>query len=421
MVSGVVQNLTTSVGKYVDDLTDEVGEQVKDLIVHQDFDFDDFKSPTWNFTFDIDDLPSIPDANLRSTFDELELYMLIDATLSLGATYTLPLYKSKTPLGVHITDNLELGIIFDVELILSAEAAIIIGSGFHLKIDDGFAIDIVLFGKIPSNLKFNGGQFELLPVTIEAGGVLPSAVLRVDVHTGMQLATPDLPSWSFASRTFGGSIGGGIEVGVFANIAEMTTNVTYIPDDEECALAVVQSYKLALGANAGATIHVGTERWGPAIKNPTAIYTTELASGCAISGTPASTSAVPTATDAAIVRRQGLSELELVHETTYTAVSCVSTGLINCPASLQTTSTSSTTITLTTAVSSGVDEKALSRSIWPGIDARQVAAAITTVAFGTNAVKSPTTSGSPIPYVAAATDTADDIGDDIKDAIKGLP
>ncbi|CAK1367844.1 unnamed protein product [Cercospora beticola] len=420
-VSGVVQNITTEVGEVIGGFIDSAGEELKELILEGDFNFDDFKSPTWNYTFDMDDLPPIPDAKLRFTFDELELYMLIDTTLSLGATYTLPLYKSKTPLGVHITKDLELGIIFDVELILSAEAAIIIGSGFHLKIDDGFAIDIVLFGKDPSNLEFNGGQFELLPVTIEAGGVLFTAVLRVGVHTGMKLATPELPSWSIANRTLGGSVGGGIEVGVFANIAEMTTNITYVPDDEECAFGVVQSYKLALGANAGATIHVGTERWGPELKTSKAIYTTKLASACAISGTPAVTSAIPTATDAAILRRQGLSELELVHETTYTAVSCVSTGLVNCPASLQTTSTSSTTITLTTAVASGVDKKALSSSIWPGIDARQVAAAITTVAFGTNAVKLPTTSGSPVPYVASATGTVDGIRDDIEDAIKGLP
>lgn len=269
----------------------------------------------------------------------------------------------------------------------------------------------------------NGGQFEVLPVNIEAGGAVLTAALRVGIHTGIEIATPDLPDALNVT-----SAGCGIEVGVFANIAEFTTNVTYVPEDEECVLGVAQSYQLALGAAAGATVHFGERTWGPTPDLSTAIYTTELASTCLSSGTPAPASvvdaiitALPSATVDLVGKRQDLVETTLTRKTTYTAVNCLSPGLINCPASLQNTSITSTTITTTVAVPSGLDEEVLSSSLWPGPDAIRTAAAITTVAFGTNAVELPKTTGSPVPYVAPASDIADDIGDDIKDTINGLP
>lgn len=78
--------------------------------------------------------------------------MLIDTTLSMGATYNLPLYKSETVLGVSVTESLEVGIIFTIDLILSVEGEIDISSGFHIKLEDGLAIDIALFSNDVSDI-----------------------------------------------------------------------------------------------------------------------------------------------------------------------------------------------------------------------------------------------------------------------------
>ncbi|GIZ49321.1 hypothetical protein CKM354_001235300 [Cercospora kikuchii] len=424
--SETVDNVTAAVEQYFEDLSGEFKNQWQQLVSEGDTDVTDFKIPDWNMTFDVD-LESIPDVNLRFQFDELELYMLLDTTLSIGSTYTIPLYKSQSPAGLSITDDLEIGLIFDVELILSAEAAIVIGSGLHLKLNDGFAIDIALFGSDPSNLTFNGGQFEFLPVKVKAAGVVFTAALRVGVHAGFKFETPEFPGSGlpFTNASIP-SAECGVEVGIFANIAEFKTNITYVPEDEECAFAAVQSYQLALGAAAGATATINDKSWGPSPNTTKAIYTTELGSTCVISGTPASVSAadvtitsLPTETGDLLGKRQEPVVTSLTHETTYTAIGCRSTGLINCPVSLQSTSLSSTTITKTVTLDadSEIDTDVLSSSIWPGTDARRVAAAVTTVAFGTNAADLPTTTGSPVPYVATATGTADDI----RDAINGLP
>ena len=48
----------------------------------------------------------------------------------------------------------------------------------------------------------NGGRFEFLPVTIESAGVVFSAVLRIGVHSGFELATPDLPEITIGEHQF---------------------------------------------------------------------------------------------------------------------------------------------------------------------------------------------------------------------------
>ena len=78
--------------------------------------------------------------------------MQIDTTLSLGATYTLNLYSSTTPLGIRITEELQLGIIFGVDLILSVQGEIDISSGFHIKLNDGVALNIAMFGDQVSDI-----------------------------------------------------------------------------------------------------------------------------------------------------------------------------------------------------------------------------------------------------------------------------
>lgn len=114
-------------------------------------DLDDFEFPTFNYTFDLD-VPSIPECNLRFQFDGLELYMMIDTILGVGATYELNLYSSNTPLGISITKDLEIGIIFAIDLILAVEGQIDISSGFHIKLEDGLAIDIALFSDDVSDI-----------------------------------------------------------------------------------------------------------------------------------------------------------------------------------------------------------------------------------------------------------------------------
>lgn len=180
-------------------------------------DWNDFELPTFNQDIDFD-IPEIPGCNLTFKFDGFELYMNMNTILGAGVTYELPLFRSIGPLGFHITDDLELGVFFTIDLILTAEGELDINNGFHIKLDDGFGIDITLFADNISDVTFNGGQFEFIPVTINSGSVVFSAVLRLGVRAGFQLVTSG-PAANLMSIAKIPAVSGGIEVGVFANVA----------------------------------------------------------------------------------------------------------------------------------------------------------------------------------------------------------
>lgn len=71
--------------------------------------------------------------------------MEIDTILSGSATYTLNLYTSNTPIGFGVGKDLLVGVVFSIDLIISVDAEIDISTGFHIKLNDGIAIDIHMF------------------------------------------------------------------------------------------------------------------------------------------------------------------------------------------------------------------------------------------------------------------------------------
>ena len=111
---------------------------------------------------------------------------------------------------------------------------------------------------------------------------------------------------------------------------------------------------LAVGAAAGATVHVRSGTWGPQGTTTTALYHTTLVDECAVSAT----AALAVTTSALLAGRQDLTATTMTTTTTttdvtYTAIKCLETGRINCPVSLQKTIVTKTELTLSTAVPSG--------------------------------------------------------------------
>jgi hypothetical protein len=143
-----VYNLTNTTIDSFETYFEKIGTDVTSL----DFHLDDLDFPTLNDTsFDLT-MPDIPECQLFFEFDNLELYMEIDTTLSAGATYTFNLYKSESPIGISAGQDLEVGIVFTIDVILSVEAEIDISSGFHIQLNDGVAINIPLFGQDISSI-----------------------------------------------------------------------------------------------------------------------------------------------------------------------------------------------------------------------------------------------------------------------------
>ncbi|KAF5604333.1 hypothetical protein FPCIR_879 [Fusarium pseudocircinatum] len=319
-LSRAFSNFTSQVRRQIDNLADETADYIEEYIdtvadnLDDGFDLDDFDLPPLDYDLNVY-IPEIPEFRLQFQFDGLEVYMLIDTVLSAGATYTLNLYTSTTPAGFAVRDNLEVGVIFALDLIL------------------------------------NGGDFEFLPVTLESSGVVFKAVLRVGVKAGFEIASPEV---SVAGKTIA-HVGGGVEVGVFVNIAELITNVTLSTDEEDdCSLRVEEVYQMAVGAAAGASIAIDDITWGPVPETEIPVFYTTLGHACASQRT-SDTSLSVTTFPALEVRGKNDDEDEMEITTistkaTFTVVACQLEGLVNCPMSLQTTSKYTTTRTHVTVV-----------------------------------------------------------------------
>lgn len=158
-------NITEAVDTVGDDLwnatvevVDEFEDYVKEVInaAAEDitsFSLEDLPSwPTLNVSLDLSNSTGLPGTQILFEFDDLEIYLDLDIVLSTGATYTLPIYTSESEVGVKVS-GLEVGAVFTVDLILIAEAELDIGSGIHIKLDEGLVFDLEMFNTNMSNIK----------------------------------------------------------------------------------------------------------------------------------------------------------------------------------------------------------------------------------------------------------------------------
>ncbi|KAK2592198.1 hypothetical protein QQS21_010117 [Conoideocrella luteorostrata] len=363
VVESNLKGTMNGIKAFTRNITDVVSGNVRNLTVGEIKDeLEQVPPPQFDFNFNID----FPSYDLDVEFVDTEIYVELKTVLSSGLTYTLNLFSSRN-LGVQL-DPLFVGVIFAVDLILSVDSEIDISSGFHIKLDDKLRMKLVLFGKEASDVKFNDGKFAFLPITIESENVVLRAILRLQLRTGFSLPPIDLPATVQGKKL---ELGAGIEARAYVKVAEFVTNITAQHsaqnEKKDCALRVVQDYKLAVGAAAGASVEVLGTVFGPTPATEVPIFYTTLAAACLTKGRATTTKAPKME-----ARRIGSGSSTTTTETTivYNATACLSPTLINCPASLQTISRNSVTKTLTATVSSG------SEAVWstPAVTEFQAAA-----------------------------------------------
>lgn len=144
-----IKNVTAAAFNELKNFTEEVAhgfaEDITTLDIHQLPAF-----PTLDLDLNLKNVTNFEGAQVRFEFDNLELYLDIDVVLSAGATYTITIFESETEAGFAVP-GLEVGAVFSVELILIAEADIKIGSGVHVKLDEGLIFDLEVFdGQVSS-------------------------------------------------------------------------------------------------------------------------------------------------------------------------------------------------------------------------------------------------------------------------------
>lgn len=140
-----------------ENITETVGD---DIVSFFDGDFDAFDDIDWSAysfpTLDVDfemNLTSIPETTMTLEFDELELYLELDATLDAAHTYMVNLYPPEwyQPAGIKIGDQL-VGVVITLELLLTVSTEVSISTGVHVKFDDGLAMEIAMFGSDVSSI-----------------------------------------------------------------------------------------------------------------------------------------------------------------------------------------------------------------------------------------------------------------------------
>ncbi|CAN8096003.1 unnamed protein product [Discula destructiva] len=467
-----IENITSiafdTFKNWTETLADINFDQVENMISGDESIFDAFAFPVLPIDFDLG-LEAIPETKVNMVFDAFELYLELDVSVDASIEFTVPLYPTSGPMqpaGFQIGDQ-TVGVVISLDLILALDASVNISTGVHVQFDDGLTLELELFGSDVSTVNLyvtnlylrvlrcnctfesldvdsenrSPGMFEFLPVQVSTSGFTLDATLRLGVTTGLELAS-DSSTLKVAQdllQTIDLEIGAGASATAYADVAHFSTNIT--PSDtsivlksrddtsysDECHLPVIETYEFGLGAQAGAYVEFDNHTWGPTPETSIQIFYTTLYSACATSAsaTASDNSSVATSTVVEAKRTEParlaarddalLTLSSTVSTYTVTNVVCQSTGLVNCPASLQSTAQTTKTSTISAFVTAGAE-----LTLPATTDT-----SVSTKPFGTGVKSIQASSGSPVPYVppAASTSTASGIDgaiNDAKDSYNGL-
>lgn len=216
------------------------------------------------------------------------------------------------------------------------------------------------------------------------------ALLRLQLRTGFSLPGFDA---GLHVEIDGKSLqlGAGIEGLVYVDVADFMTNITGPHDRKsnnnkpgDCRLHVAQDYRLAIGAAVGATVNLLGNIYGPTPATEIPIFYTTWPTACLKQGKMETTP-----TPQKLRLRRGDRTTTTATTTKYTATACLSPGLVNCPASLQSVQVYVVTKTLTAVVPQG------SKAMWTTAPVTVVSA----VDFQKGALAVTGVSGPPRSYV----------------------
>lgn len=205
--------------------------------------------------------------------------------------------------------------------------------------------------------------------------------------------------------------GGGIEVGVYADVASFRTGLkASTSDDAECDVEVLQEYSLALAATAGAQVTLGTSTYGPSGGATMDVFKSTMASTC-VSQSAATTTAPVMIADTMQKRQDSDDRSTTTVKTTikHVAAQCPPAMTGQCDASEKEFTTSTETLTATVTLTGSRDD--MGSVVFPK------STTIQAISFGSNANTLPSLTGSPTSYTAYPTGGGfiDRVADDVKD------
>ncbi|KAI1464207.1 uncharacterized protein F4812DRAFT_462957 [Daldinia caldariorum] len=209
----------------------------------------EFPDDLGDFFHDIKDFNPLNDASLTIGFEGVGATIGIRLAVDGDGQFTIPLFKSETPLGIQ-GPGFQVGVTFNVDLIVGVTAEIATDTGFEVTIPDGSSYKIPLDPSIPNTANFAGAQTTLLPLTVDAPAEITVA-LRLRVEAGVELP---------GSKLFDADA----VVGAFLYIPEVTLSEQFsqefdrngsITEAGECLLPASADINI----NAGVFVDIGAD------------------------------------------------------------------------------------------------------------------------------------------------------------------
>ncbi|KAI0175114.1 hypothetical protein BJ166DRAFT_163597 [Pestalotiopsis sp. NC0098] len=321
-----------------------------------------------NATVSLDNLVPALSLSLKDIEAELDLELYV----GVATTVAVNLYTPLEPLQLPIA-GLTVGAMVYVDLVLQLDAAIDVTAGVYVKLTEEALLEIdILKGELLT-ASFTGLAVKTLPIEVRIGCARLQADLRIRIQAGISAEVDindliplgiDIPE-----------IGAGVELGVYANLAEY---VGFFCDTPSCPLSQ-ESWGLNVGVIADVDVEVGDLLdidVAPTVS--VALLTLPTATHCVQSGgstlstlpghpgheattsagsyPTGSASAVTSSENSAVTGSAGVSSLPSGYVTstvqstaTYTFTQCAA-SVPNCPASYQTGQTVTKTVDVYTTV-----------------------------------------------------------------------
>lgn len=83
--------------------------------------------------------------SVKLEFSGVEAYVFVGLNTSASATFSVNLYSSQTPIGLHMP-GLSVGVVFFVDLVFGATAELDMTGGFQVKLPDDAFLEADIFG-----------------------------------------------------------------------------------------------------------------------------------------------------------------------------------------------------------------------------------------------------------------------------------
>ncbi|KAH8601596.1 hypothetical protein B0O99DRAFT_680724 [Bisporella sp. PMI_857] len=222
------------------------------------------------------------DLNVKVSLDNVGGHFDFNILATNTGSYSFPIFTSNLLSGLEISEDISFGAILSIDLVFSLSATLDIDAGFEFAFPEGAYIAVDPISGNIVDFDFGNGEIDNLPVTVNTGSATLKAALRVRVQAGTTV------------ELFG--TGFDFELGVFADLIEY---VATISTTDVCALSIVESIDLNVGAYAHAVVSINYKEFGASPAVITTLLEYPLPSLCITR--PAATSLLELPTAAASI------------------------------------------------------------------------------------------------------------------------